>query len=308
MHGFFIFLWFITLIAFIIYWRKKANARKKAGVNYTNDHLYQSTSKVKRFIGTVCIVSFILACATTPEATPEEKAKIAAEKQAKIEQEAAQKAEKAAQEKATKEEKLSDRIANLSSDEKAVYDAKFQEYKTNTPESEAREKALQDVDSFIKEKDEHAKQAKIVAEKAAKEQAEANKKREALSKLENAGKIKYYNLGDGSVNVVITEQANFEHDIHGVDKLVNYATQDEHERNIISTSRQCMKLVQTVKDAGINVNNFTINLTGDVVDGAGYKSKDNVVICEIAGNKGFKRDDPYSFYNQSDRYWMINGL
>lgn len=308
MHDFFIFLWFVSLIAFIVYWRKKANARKIAGADYRNDAIYQKTSTIKRIIGIVCIVSFILGGMTTPKQTPEEKAKIAAEKQAKLEQEAAQKAEKEAQDKAAKEQKLADRIANLPSDEKEVYDTKFQEYKTTSPESAAREKALQDVDSFVKDKEENAKQAQAAAEKAAKEQAEADKKREALTKLERACKVQYYDLGDGSVNVVITEPANFEHDINGVDKLVNYAAQDEHERNIISTSRQCMKLVQTVKDAGINVNNFTINLTGDVVDGAGYKSKDNVVICEIAGNKGFKRDDPYSFYNQSDRYWMINGL
>ena len=69
-----------------------------------------------------------------------------------------------------------------------------------------------------------------------------------------------------------------------------------------------MELVQIVQDAELNVNNYTINLTGDVVDGNGYKRIDNVVICEIPGSTKFVRGDPYSFYNNCSRYWMINGL
>lgn len=293
-------LFFPSLITFIILWWKKRKARISAGDNYQNDPQYLKMSKVKRVVGIVCIGSIILSFAIKPEPTPEERAHYAAEQKIKAEQEA--------KEQAAKEQKMAERITSLSEDEKNVFDSKFHEYQQNSPELTAKEKALQDVDSYIKQKDENAKKAKEEAEQAAKQQAELEKKRKELTALENAGKVRYIDLGNGMVDVTITERATFKYDTNGIDNLVNYAAQDEHERNIISTSRQCMKLVQTVKDAGINVNNFTINLTGDTIDGAGYKSKGNVVICEIAGNKRFKRDDPYSFYNSADRYWMINGL
>ncbi|MCR5030773.1 MAG: hypothetical protein K5982_04810 [Selenomonadaceae bacterium] len=67
MSGFFALVWLVTLIAFIVYWRKKASARKAAGDNYENDPEYLSVSKTKRIIGIVCIVSFILSGATAPK-------------------------------------------------------------------------------------------------------------------------------------------------------------------------------------------------------------------------------------------------
>lgn len=60
MSGFMFFIFFVTLIAFIVYWRKKANARKNAGDNYKDDPVYQKISKTKRIIGAVCIVSLLL--------------------------------------------------------------------------------------------------------------------------------------------------------------------------------------------------------------------------------------------------------
>lgn len=311
--SFLLFLLFFPLaVAFVILWWKKRKARIYAGENYKNDARYIKISKLKRLIGIACIGAITLSLVIKPEPTPEQKAQYVAEQQAQKEQKAKeiaqQKAEQEAKEQAAKEQKMTERINGLPEEEKKIFDSKYQEYKSSGSEFVAKENALQDVDLYIKQKEEDSKKEQEVAEKLAKEQIENEKKRKALTAMEQAGKIQYIDLGNGIVDVVITERATFKYDTNGIDNIVNYAVQDEHERNIISTSRQCMKLVQVVKDAGVNVNNFTINLTGDTVDSAGYKSVGNVVICEIAGTKGFKRDDPYSFYNNTDRYWMINGL
>lgn len=141
-----------------------------------------------------------------------------------------------------------------------------------------------------------------------KKEAEKNKKRAGLNRLERNGQIQYINLGNDTYNIIITESANFNYSKKDLTDLINYASQSEHERNIVSTAKQCMELVQVVKEAEVNVNNFTINLTGDVVDAEGYKRIDNVVICEISGNAKFVHNDPYSFYNNCSRYWMIRGL
>ena len=305
-------IFFLTFIAFIIYWRKKAKAQKMAGENYQNDPFYQQTSKTKRIIGIVCVLSLILAGATSPKPSPEEEAKIEAEKQAATEKAAQEQAEQAAKEKADQEQKVAARIEHLTPEEKAVFDEKMQEYIKNSDDSSAKAKALDDVDAYITQKQEAEKAAQAKAQEEADRQAkleeERQQKRKGLEKLEKEGKIKYYDLGNNTFDVVITERATFKYDTNGLKNLANFAIQDEHERNIISTSAQCMKLVQTIKDAEVNVNNFTINLTGDTVDFEGYKSVGNVVICEIKGNRNFKKDDPYSFYNSTDRYWMINGL
>jgi len=114
MSGFMYLVFVVTLIAFIVFWRKKSAARKLAGDNYKEDPTYIDISKKKRLIGIVCVVALILGVATSggdnnksssnnspkqvtqkestqkaPEKTPEE---IAAEKAAK-EQEDARKAE-----------------------------------------------------------------------------------------------------------------------------------------------------------------------------------------------------------------------
>ena len=52
--------WLVSLIAFIVYWRKKASARKSAGENYKDDENYKNISKTKRIIGVVCIASFVI--------------------------------------------------------------------------------------------------------------------------------------------------------------------------------------------------------------------------------------------------------
>ncbi len=63
MSGLFIFIWFVSLIAFIVFWRKKANAKKAAGSSYESDEKYLSVSKTKRIIGIVSAVSFVLGIA-----------------------------------------------------------------------------------------------------------------------------------------------------------------------------------------------------------------------------------------------------
>lgn len=240
------------------------------------------------------IVVFIVAAigdsATRERPSPEKVA--TQETHQTTEQQLAEK-EKRAEEKAAKEAE-----AKRLAEEKA---AKAAEEKRLAEEKAAQEKA--EAQRLAEEKKaKEAEDKRLAEEKAAQEK---------LAALEKAGKIQYQDLGNGTYNVILTERATFKKYLGGedsVNKLANYALQDEHERNILSTANQCMQLVQTVKDAGIKVNNFTVNLTGQVEDMEGYKSVDNVVICEIGGSKYFKKDDPYSFYNNADRFWMINGL
>ena len=52
--------WLVSLIAFIVYWRKKAGARKAAGEKYKDDENYKAVSRTKRIIGLVCIASFAI--------------------------------------------------------------------------------------------------------------------------------------------------------------------------------------------------------------------------------------------------------
>ena len=78
-------VFFVTLIMFIVYWWKKRKARISAGDNYPNDEKYQDTSKIKRIVGVVCVISLALGIITQPEPTPEEKA-IQAQKQQEREQ------------------------------------------------------------------------------------------------------------------------------------------------------------------------------------------------------------------------------
>ena len=246
----------------------------------------------KKIIATIVI--FIVAAigdsATREKPSPEKI--VAQETHQTAEQQLAEK-EKRAEEKAAKEAE-----AKRLAEEKAAKEA---EEKRLAEERAAQEKA--EAQRLAEEKKaQEAEDKRLTEEKKAQEK---------LAALEKAGKIQYQDLGNGTYNVILTERATFKKYLGGedsVNKLANYALQDEHERNILSTANQCMQLVQTVKDAGIKVNNFTVNLTGQVEDMAGYKSVDNVVICEISGSKHFKKDDPYSFYNNTDRFWMINGL
>ena len=64
MHMLFCFMYTASLIAFLVYWRKKVAAKRAAGVYYMDDPLYQSVSKVKRVIGVICVVSFMLCLLT----------------------------------------------------------------------------------------------------------------------------------------------------------------------------------------------------------------------------------------------------
>ena len=67
MEKLFALIWLVSLVAFIVYWRKKASARKAAGENYQSDPEYLAISKTKRIIGMVCIVSFIATGALAPK-------------------------------------------------------------------------------------------------------------------------------------------------------------------------------------------------------------------------------------------------
>ena len=80
------FVFLVTLIAFVVFWWKKRKARIAAGADYINDQNYQKVSKLKRIIGAVCIVSFVIGIATQPELTPEEKTMMAQKQQAREEQ------------------------------------------------------------------------------------------------------------------------------------------------------------------------------------------------------------------------------
>ena len=163
LSNFFSMVFCITFIAFIVYWWKKRKERKAAGENYQSDAVYQGISKTKRMIGIVCIVSLCLSSALHPEKSPEEKARIAAEQQAKAEKAAAEKAEKEKKEaeeaaKKAEEEKIAERqrnlnrVSNLSEDERVIYDAKFQKYIVDHDEDYAIKLALQEVDSANAEK------------------------------------------------------------------------------------------------------------------------------------------------------------
>ena len=216
--------------------------------------------------------------------------------------------------KRAEEKKLAEEKAEQEKIAKEAEEKKLAEEKAAQEKLAAEQKAEQEKLAAQQK----AEQERIAAEqkKIEAEQKRFAEVREELAKWEREGKLQYQHLRDGSVNVILTERANFNVDrLQGskslddiISKTANYALQDEHERNIVATSIQCMKLVQRVKEAGLNVNNFEIHLRGDVVDSAGYKSVDDVVICEIPGNKNFKQDDPYSFYNAVSRWWMINGL
>lgn len=67
MDKLFALVWLVSLVAFIVYWRKKASARKAAGENYQNDPEYLAVSKTKRIIGIVCIASFLITGALAPK-------------------------------------------------------------------------------------------------------------------------------------------------------------------------------------------------------------------------------------------------
>ena len=62
------FIFFFTLIAFVVFYFKKRNARKKAGENYKSDERYLAVSKKKKFIGWICILSLVGGCVLTSSA------------------------------------------------------------------------------------------------------------------------------------------------------------------------------------------------------------------------------------------------
>ncbi len=66
MHFLLGMVWLITLIWFIVLYKKKKNARLAAGENYQNDETYQAISKKKRIVGIVCIASLVINFATGP--------------------------------------------------------------------------------------------------------------------------------------------------------------------------------------------------------------------------------------------------
>lgn len=131
-------IWFISFIAFIIYWRKKVSAKKFAGDNYKDDENYQHVSKVKRIIGAVCLASFVIG--TAIPLSPETKAERAAqEQQRKIEQ--AAKSQQKAAEKADKEAEKQAKD-QMEAEEKAAAEAnKYAEADINVLIDEAQNNA-----------------------------------------------------------------------------------------------------------------------------------------------------------------------
>lgn len=120
-----------------------------------------------------CVVIFFISaivssCANDWSKSPEERAAIRAELEAK------EQADKAA-----KEQENIEKAAALTGEDKELYDAKFQEYKATLSDSEARAKALDDVDSAIKAKKAAAEEAKK-AEEAEKKAVEETQKPEYL--------------------------------------------------------------------------------------------------------------------------------
>ncbi len=59
MTQFLITMWFISVIAFVVYWRKKVNAKKQ--INQFPEK-YEKVAKTKRIIGIVAIAFFVLGC------------------------------------------------------------------------------------------------------------------------------------------------------------------------------------------------------------------------------------------------------
>lgn len=269
---------------------------------------------------------------------PELIAQEEAEKQKKLQEEEQAKIEKEQAELEKKLQENLERANNLSGEEKNFYDTKFQEYlNAGNDENSSREKSLADVDEMIRQKqkaeqeriaaeekklaeekaaqeklaaEQKAEQAKLAAEqkKAQEEQEKIAKAKEKIAGWEQSGKLKYQRLPDGSANVILTEQADYK--LHGAketDKL-ELLFHDEHERNALKLASQSMILVQEVKEAGVQANNFEIHLRGNTIDSEGYKSVGDVMICEISGNKNWEKNDYYEFYNSTSRFWMIDGL
>jgi len=79
----FLSVWVVTFFMFLYYWRKKVSVRRDAGENYQDNEHYLHISKIKRIIGAICIVAFILG-SVTPD-SPDEQIK-KAETKAKYEQ------------------------------------------------------------------------------------------------------------------------------------------------------------------------------------------------------------------------------
>ena len=144
----FIMIWFVSLIAFIVYWRKKANVRKAAGENYANDENYNAVSKMKRLIGIVCLVSFVIGAAIpeSPEAKAEREAK---EQQQRIEQ--AAKSEQKAAEKAAKEAQKAE--------EKAIKEAAKQAKEQEKAAAEANKYVEADIDNLLNDAQNNAAKA-----------------------------------------------------------------------------------------------------------------------------------------------------
>lgn len=160
MSTFFILVHLITLFAFIVFWWKKRKARLAAGENYKADPQYKHISKIKRIVGVVCVLSAFLG-GLTHSPDPQEVARIQAEKEAKQAKEQA--------DQAAKEQEIIEKVAALTGEDKTLYDTKFQEYKATLSDSEARSKALNDVNAAIKARDAAAKEAAEKTEKLEKD-------------------------------------------------------------------------------------------------------------------------------------------
>lgn len=124
----FLVFW-ISVIAFVVYWWKKRRARIFAGEHYLADENYRKMNFRKKIAGFICIVSVVSFFSTLPEMTPEERAAYQAKReQEKIEEKriAEEKAQKDAEERRIAEEKQAQERAERQriADEKRIAEEK----------------------------------------------------------------------------------------------------------------------------------------------------------------------------------------
>ena len=205
--------------------------------------------------------------------------------------------------KTKEDEEFEKNYAKLNDEHKKFYEETYQSLLRKEglfsdhayTEQEAREEAMERALNKQRNADKAAAQA-------AKEQADnLAKAKEDLAKFENEHNVSYQDLGDGTFNIAIT----FKHgsiSTFGIEDKNEYYDPDDKERMYMA--RECTKIVQMFNDAGVNVNHFTITMTGNVINGNGDKWEDTVGICEF-DNQKFPRNDFRSFYNKCSRFWAM---
>ena len=161
-------------------------------------------------------------------------------------------------------------------------------------EQEARAEALERALNKQRNADKAAAQA------AKEESDNLAKAKDKLKNFESNYRVSYDNLGNDTFNVTIT----FKHGsipISIEDKNEYYTKED---RETMYMARECTEIVQMFNEAGVKVNHFTINMTGNVINANGDKWEDTIGICEF-DNQKFPKNDYRSFYNKCSRFWVM---